>query len=578
MEFIVLSICILATVLLAVPLGKYINDVMNRKEVFMTKILSPLETGAYRCLGIDNEKQMKWKEYLVSVLALSGTGFLVLFLLLLFQGVLALNPNKVSNMSWDLALNTAVSFVTNTNWQAYCGEIQLSYLSQSFGLMVQNFISPAVGISILFALIRGISSKENKGIGNFWVDVTRVILYIFIPISLILSLALISQGVIQNFNSYVQVSLLENIFPGNGMKITSQIIPQGPVASQIAIKLLGGGGGGFFKGNSAYPFENPTALSNVLEMMAILLVPVSLCFAFGESMKNKKVGIALFSLIFFMLLVSIFTITVCEQSATPQLSQEGIADTSFDNLGGGNMEGKDARIGSFYSGTWTAISAVTANGSLNSSIDSYTPLGGLAAIIQIQMGGMIFGGIGIGLCRMLAFMMISAFLFASLFGKTSEYFGKKVEPFAVKMAVLICFTAPVMTLIGSGVSCVLPETIKSLTNIGPHGFSEVLYAFSSLASGNGSSFAGLKADSMVFNLLTSFVMIVSRIIPIVAILALIGSFENKAKSEGDNVKTLDFYSMRFFVMPIIALIIVEIFIFLPVLLLGPLSEFFQMLS
>lgn len=578
MEFIVLTVCILMTILLAIPLGKYINAVMSGQNVFMTKILSPLEKGTYMCLGIDTEKQMKWKEYLISILALSGTGLLTLFLLLLFQGISFLNPQNVSGMSWDLALNTAVSFVTNTGFTAYSGEVQLSYLSQTFGLTVQNFISPAVGISVLFALMRGVLSKGNKKLGNFWVDVTRAVLYIFIPLSLILSLILVSQGVIQNFNSYVQASLLENIFPGNGVNFTSQVIPQGPVASQVAIKLLGGNAGGFFKGNSAHPFENPTFLSNILEMIAMLLIPVSLCFALGETIKDKKFGITLFSLLAFMLLVSVFTISTCEKIATPQLSQNGTVDLSSNTSGGGNMEGKESRIGSVYSGAWTAISTVTANGSLNSSVDSFTPLGGLQAILQIQLGGMIFGGIGIGFCRMLAFIMISVFLVTILFGKASEYFGKKIEPFDIKMAGLICFTAPLITLIGTAIACALPETIKNLTNIGPHGFSEVLYAFSSLSAGNGSSFAGLNTDTPIFNLLTCIVMLISRLIPITAILALAGSFSSKPKLEKYSSKAVNLCSFRFAVMPIISVIIIEIFIFLPTLLLGPISEFFQMLS
>lgn len=577
MECIGIIICILVAIFLAIPLGKYISYVMNGKKVFLSKVLSPLELSAYKCLGIDTKEQMEWKEYTISVLSLSGIGFLTLFLLLLCQGIPILNPQGINGMSPDVALNTAMSFVTNTNWQAYNGEIHLSYLSQSLGLTVQNFISPAVGMAVLFAVIRGFLNEKDKKLGNFWVDIIRAILYVFIPLALILSIILVSQGVIQNFNSYIQVPLLENIFPGNGINITNQIIPQGPVASQVAINRLGSNGGGFFKANAAHPFENPTIFSNIIEMISMIIIPMSLCFAFGDSIKNKKHGIAIFSAMFFMFLSMLFIITICETTATPQLFQNGMIDTSSYNQSKGNMEGKESRIGTAFSGAWTAFSIAAGNGSMNSNVDSYTPLSGLAALFQMNPGNVILGGIGSGLYKMLAFIIIVAFIVGTMIGKTPKYLNKKIEPFEIKMAGIICFISPIIIILGSIVVCSLPEISKNLANIGPHGFSEIVYNISSLGTNNGSKFTGFEANTLVLNLLIAAIMMMARLIPMISALALAGSMSGKQRIS-KNIENTPVCETCFFTVLIIIAIAIGALLVFPILALGPMAEFFQMIS
>lgn len=575
-EFVGIILCIIFVVCLSLPLGRYINKVMEGKKVILSRVLRPVETKIYNFIGIDEEESMSVRDYTISILGLSLIGFIVLFLILVFQGINFLNPQGIKGMSWDLAFNTAVSFVTNTNWQAYSGETQLTYLSQVVGLTVQNFISPAVGMSVLFVLIRSFSADKGKKLGNFWVDITRSILYVFVPISLILAILLISQGVVQSFGDYHYIRLIEGVFPGNSSNITSQVIPQGPVASQIAIKQLGTNGGGFFGVNSSHPFENPTMVSNILEMISIILVPMSLCFSFGEAIKDKRQGIAVFLSMFIMLCVSIFIINLNEIKGTPSITQNGAVDISGDEYQfRGNMEGKEARIGPLYSGTWTALTTATANGSSNSNIDSYTPLGGMMAMLQIQLGQVIFGGVGSGLYGMLAFIIVTVFICGLMVGRTPEYLGKKIEPFEIKMAMIICLVAPFMTIIGSTVACMIPEVASNLTNSGTHGFSEILYAFSSAGGNNGSSFAGVKANTIFFNIILGVIMAVSRFIPMTAVLAVAGTLSQKKKI-AVSAGTLPTHGIFFTVLLIMIVIIIGALSFFPALALGPVAEFFQM--
>ena len=486
---------LLILIVLAIPLGNYIGKVMNGEKVFLSKLLVPCENAIYKALRIDKEEDMGWKKYSISALAFSIISFVVLFLLHMCQGFLPLNPEKLPGTTWDLAFNNAVSFVTNTNWQSYSGESSLSYFTQMMGLTVQNFVSAAVGISVLFALIRGFIRAKENGIGNFWADITRTLLYILIPLSIVVSVVLVSQGVVQNFKPYETVSLLEPITLDDGTVVTEEVVPLGPAASQVAIKQLGTNGGGFFGANSAHPLENPNALSNLFEMISILLIPAALCFTFGRNVKDKKQGIALFLAMGIMLVATLGIIGVNEQNATPQLAMNGQVDLSAVDQAGGNMEGKESRFGIATSTTWSAFTTAASNGSVNAMHDSYTPIGGMITMIQMQLGEVIFGGVGCGLYGMLSFAILTVFMAGLMVGRTPEYLGKKIEPFEMKMAVLVCLATPIAILIGSGIATLLPSMVDSLKNSGAHGFSEILYAYSSAGGNNGSAFAGLNANT-----------------------------------------------------------------------------------
>ena len=407
-------------VVLAVPLGRYIGKVMNGERVFLSRLLVPCENGIYRLLKVDKDEQMGWKKYAGCALAFSGISLVVLMSIHMLQGVLPLNPEGLSGTSWHLAFNNAVSFVTNTNWQSYSGESTLSYFTQMMGLTVQNFVSAAVGISVLFALIRGFLKVKEKGLGSFWADVTRTTLYVLIPLSLVVSLSLVSQGVVQNFRPYETVSLVEPIKLEDGTAVTEQIVPMGPAASQVAIKQLGTNGGGFFGVNSAHPLENPTPFSNMVEMLSILLIPAALCFTFGKT---------LFIAMFLMLVAALAIIAVNEHAATPQIVQNQTVDVSMLDQAGGNMEGKETRFGIAASSTWAAFTTAASNGSVNSMHDSYTPIGGMIPMLLMQLGEVVFGGVGCGLYGMIGFAILAVFIAGLMVGRTPEYLGKKIEPF-----------------------------------------------------------------------------------------------------------------------------------------------------
>ncbi|ACD53875.1 ATPase [Clostridium botulinum] len=568
---------ILILVVLAIPLGNYIGKIMNGEKVFLSKILTPCENFIYKMLHIDKDEDMSWKKYSFSVLAFSIISLIVLFLIHIFQGFLPLNPEKVSGTSWDLAFNNAVSFVTNTNWQGYSGESSLSYFTQMMGLTVQNFVSAAVGISVLFALIRGFIRVKQKGIGNFWMDITRTVLYILIPLSIVVSLALVSQGVVQNFKQYETVSLLEPITLEDGTVVTEEVVPLGPAASQIAIKQLGTNGGGFMGTNSAHPIENPTVLSNLFEMISLLLIPVALCFTFGRNIKDRRQGIAIFIAMGIMLVVAMGIIGVNEQMGTPQMALNGQVDLSTINQAGGNMEGKEARFGIATSSTWATFTTAASNGSVNSMHDSYTPIGGMIPMLLMQLGEVVFGGVGCGLYGMIGFAILAVFMAGLMVGRTPEYLGKKIEPFEMKMAVLVCLATPIAILIGSGIASILPETVNSLNNSGAHGFSEVLYAYTSAGGNNGSAFAGFAANTPFINISIGLSMLFARFVPMMGTLAIAGSMVKK-KKVAESVGTLPTHNAMFIGLLIFVVLLIGALSFFPALALGPIAEFFQMLG
>lgn len=563
-------------VALAIPLGKYIGKVMNGEKTFLSKVLVPVENFTYKVLHVNKNEDMGWKKYAVCCVLFSAFGFAILFFLNMAQGFLPLNPEGLEGTSWHLAYNTTSSFVSNTNWQSYSGESTLSYLTQMLGLTVQNFVSAATGIVVLFALIRGFTREKGTGIGNFWVDMTRVVWYVLIPLSLVVAILLVSQGVVQNLSAYAETKLLQPATLADGTVVAGQVIPQGPAASQIAIKQLGTNGGGFFGVNSAFPLENPTVFSNMIEMISLLLIPVALCFTFGRNVKDKRQGIALFLVMIIMLVAFLAVIGVNEANGTPQLSQDGaVSMAATDDQAGGNMEGKESRFGIATSSTWASFTTAASNGSVNSMHDSYTPLGGLVTMLQMQLGEVIFGGVGCGLYGMLAFAIIAVFLSGLMVGRTPEYLGKKIEPFEMKMATLVCLATPLAALAGTAVACYVPSVMDSLTNSGPHGFSEVLYAFSSGAGNNGSAFAGLNANTPFLNVAIGTVMLFVRFMPMLATLAIAGSMVRKQKV-AVSAGTLPTHNALFIVILIIVVLLVGALSFLPALAVGPIAEYFQM--
>ncbi|MDO4325705.1 MAG: potassium-transporting ATPase subunit KdpA [bacterium] len=587
-------------VVLAVPLGAYIKKVMFGEKTVLSKILTPCENLVYKVMRIDKEEQMNWKKYAASVLIFSGIGLVFLFLLQILQGVLPGNPQKLSGVKWDLSFNTASSFVTNTNWQAYSGESTLSYLTQALGLTVQNFVSAATGIAVLFALIRGFIKVKTAGLGSFWVDMTRIIVHILIPLNLVISLLLVSGGVVQNLKGAETVALVEPIAvnaEGEILKgavinqeagtvmldgvlvpdaeiVTEQFVPMGPAASQVAIKQSGTNGGGFYGVNSAHPLENPNAFTNLIEMISILLIPAALCFTFGSAVKNKKQGIAIFAAMFICLCTALGCIAVNEQAGTAQLAQDGAVNLSMIGQSGGNMEGKETRFGIAASSTWAAFTTAASNGSVNSMHDSYTPLGGMVTMLLMQLGEVIFGGTGCGLYGMLAFAILTVFIAGLMVGRTPEFLGKKIEPFEMKWAVLVCLATPIGILVGSGIAAVVPSVMDSLNNAGAHGFSEMLYAYSSAGGNNGSAFAGFNANTVFLNVSIGLVMLFVRFLPVVGTLAIAGSLAQKKKI-ATTTGTLSTTNAMFVFLLIFVVLLIGALSFFPALALGPLAEFFS---
>jgi len=565
-DFLQLAVYLVTLLLLAKPLGSYMAKVYQGERLFLDRVLGPVERFLYRLSAIDPRSGMTWKTYAIAMLSFNVIGLVAVYALQRLQAVLPLNPQGMGAVASDSAWNTAVSFASNTNWQGYGGESTMSYLTQMLGLTVQNFLSAATGMAVLVALIRGIARHTTREIGNFWVDMTRSTLYILLPISFVLALVLVSQGVVQTFSRYQTADLIQ---PSG--ETTTQIIALGPAASQIAIKQLGTNGGGFFTANSAHPLENPTPLSNFLEMLSILLIPAALCHTYGKMVGDTRQGwaiLAVMTIIFTALLsVAIWS----EQMGNPVFAAMGIDQTRSDLNPGGNMEGKEVRFGIVNSALWATATTAASNGSVNSSHDSYMPLGGLVSLWLMQLGEIVYGGVGSGLYGMLAFVIIAVFVSGLMVGRTPEYLGKKIEAYEMKMASIIILIPIFLVLTGTAIALMSESGRAAIYNPTAHGFSEVLYAFSSAANNNGSAFAGLKANVPFYNIALGIVMFIARYWLAIPILAIAGSLANKKKVPASN-GTLPTHTPLFVAWVIGVIIIVGALSFLPALALGPIVE------
>lgn len=536
--------------LLTPILGGYMKKVFTGERHVMASILGGLEKWTYRICGINEKEGTNWKTYLFQLLMFNLMGFLFLFVLQLIQLWLPLNPEKLPNVSWHSAFNTAVSFTTNTNWQGYAGETTLSYLVQMLGLTVQNFVSAATGIAVLLALIRGLTGHAAGNLGNFWVDLTRSTVYVLMPLSILLAITLTGQGVVQNFHPYQTIHTLEGI---------NQLIPSGPVASQIAIKQLGTNGGGFFNANSAHPFENPTPFSNFLEMLAILLIPASLTYTYGKMVGSTKQGWTLYITMFILLTLGLMISLNAEHSGNALWE-----NASF-------MEGKETRFGITNSVLWSITTTAASNGSVNAMLDSLTPLSGMVAMINVMLGEVVFGGVGCGLYGMIVFVVLTVFVAGLMVGRTPEYLGKKIEAFEVRMAILAVLAPSFVILIFSAIACVYPAGLSSLNNAGAHGLSEILYAYASAGGNNGSAFAGLNANTLFYNLTLGLGMIIGRFGVIVPIMAISGNLLNK-KITPNSSGTFRTDHGLFVGLLIAVILIVGGLTFFPALSLGPIME------
>ncbi|MEE7627428.1 potassium-transporting ATPase subunit KdpA [Methylobacter sp. Wu8] len=570
-----ISLYFVALLLLAKPLGVYMAAVYENRPLFLKRILGPLETGFYRLSGVNPEQEMGWKGYTAALLWFNLFGGLAVFALQMLQAYLPLNPQQMPHVTVDSAFNTAVSFATNTNWQGYGGETTMSYLTQMLGLSVQNFVSAATGMAVLIAMIRGFQRTHADAIGNFWVDLTRGTLYILLPLSFVLALALVGQGVVQTFKPYQTVPLVEQV--GTATENNTQTLALGPAASQIAIKQLGTNGGGFFNANSAHPFENPTPLSNFLEMLAILLIPAALCHTFGVMVGDPRQGWAILAAMTLVLISLVFVTVGFEQGGNPGLAKLGVEQSVGVGQSGGNMEGKETRFGIVNSAIWATATTAASNGSVNSMHDSYTPLGGLVPMWLIQLGEVIFGGVGSGLYGMLIFALIAVFVAGLMIGRTPEYLGKKIEAFEVKMAAIVILIPAFFILGGTALAVMLEAGKTAVANPGAHGFSEILYAFSSAAGNNGSAFAGLSANSPFYNIALAIAMLVGRYGIIVPVLAIAGSLAAK-KTVPTTVGTLPTHTPLFVMLLIGTVLLVGALTFVPALALGPVVEHLIMVA
>ncbi len=559
------------------PLGSYMAKIYQGEKTFLSFIISPIEGLIYKVSGVKSNEEMDWKNYSLALMIFSFVGFFILYAILRLQGLLILNPANFSGTSPDLAFNTAASFITNTNWQSYGGESTMSYFTQMSGLTVQNFLSAGVGMSVLIALARGFSRKKATTIGNFWVDLVRSNLYILLPLSLTLAILLASQGVIQNFSSYVDAKFIEKQYievkegnKTNIQEVTKQSIALGPVASQVAIKQLGTNGGGFFNTNSAHPFENPTPFSNLLEMLAILLIPAALCYSFGKIVGDTKQGwMILFAMTIIFIPLLLFC-TMSEQTANPRF-----ADLNITQINSGNMEGKETRFGIVNSTLWATATTAASNGSVNSMHDSFTPLGGLVPLLLIQFGEVIYGGAGSGLYGMLVFVLISVFIAGLMVGRTPEYLGKKINAFDIKMACIAILVPHLATLIGTAIAVLSPLGKAGILNHYAQGFSEILYAFSSASNNNGSAFAGLSANTPFYNMALGIAMLFGRYWVMLPVLAIAGSFVSK-NTVPNSAGTLSTTSTLFMGILISVVVVVGVLTFIPALALGPIAEHFNL--
>lgn len=558
-------------VLCAKPLGLYMAYVLEGKPAGLNRWLGPFERWIYRLCRVDPGQEMEWKTYAFAMVAFNVLGLAAVYALQRVQHLLPWNPAHLPAVSPDSAFNTAVSFATNTNWQGYAGETTMSYLTQMLGLTVQNFVSAASGVAVLAAMIRGFTRRETGSIGNFWVDLVRTVLYIFLPLSIILAVILLSQGVVQTFKPAQEVALIQPYVGSDGRPITSQVLPRGPAASQVAIKQLGTNGGGFFNVNSAHPFENPTPLSNLLEMVSILLIAAALCYSFGRMVRDTRQGWALLAAMLVIFVPCLYVCLHAEQQGNPALAALGIDQFANALQPGGNMEGKEARFGVTNSAIWATATTAASNGSVNSMHDSFLPLGGLMPMWLMQLGEIIFGGVGSGLYGMLAFVIVAVFVAGLMVGRTPEYLGKKIEAYEMKMAMLMVLIPPMLVLFGTAVAVVLPAAKTSIANPGAHGFGEVLYAFSSAGNNNGSAFAGLNANTPFYNLALGIAMFFARYWLAIPALAVAGSLAKK-KIIPASAGTLPTHTPLFVCFLVSIILIVGALTFFPALALGPIVE------
>lgn len=557
MSYIVLEdlFYIFALIGLSIPLGIYIYKIMTGQRVFLTRVVAPVENRIYKLMDVKSNEEMGAKKYAFSVLAFSFVGFVFLFLMQMLQGFLPLNPAGIKGVSWDLAFNTAASFVTNTNWQAYSGETSMSYLTQFLGLTVQNFVSAAIGIAVLFALIRGFILKQKSTIGSFWVDLTRTTLYVLIPLSFIVAIVLVSQGVVQTFSPYKTLTALEGG--------ATQILPLGPAASQIAIKQLGTNGGGFFGANSAFPFENPTSFTNMIECLSILLIPAALCVSFGKAVKDQKQGRTIYTTMMIFFVGALVAMTAFELNIL----------TSFQGvIASASMEGKEVIHGVGGSTLWATATTAASNGSVNAMHDSLSSLSGIVTLFLMQIGEVVFGGVGSGLYGMLAFVLLAVFIAGLMVGRTPEYLGKKVEPFDMKMVCLIVLTPVLFILLGTAAAVMVPGITSLLTNSGAHGFSEILYAFTSMGANNGSAFGGYIANNLFTNVVGGIGMLITRYVPLVAVIFLAGNMAQK-KTVAASVGTLSTTNRLFVGLLIGVVLVIGALSFFPALALGPVADY-----
>jgi K+-transporting ATPase ATPase A chain len=561
-DLIMFVLYIVVLLLLALPLGIYMTKVFAQEKTILDFLLKPIEKLIYRITGVKETEEMNWKQYAASLIIFNVFGMILVFIIQVLQGVLPFNPEKLPGVNpWHLALNTAVSFMTNTNWQAYTPETTMSYFTQMTVLTVQNFLSAATGLAVAVALIRGLTRKNAKTIGNFWVDMVRSIVWVLLPLAIFFTIILVQQGVLQNLSPYLAVQTLEG---------AEQKLAMGPVASQEAIKMIGTNGGGFFNANSAHPFENPTPLSNFLQVLSIFLIPAGLVFTFGNMARDTKQGYGIIASMLLLFIIMVGTMYASESYGNPIMSSAGVSDPTA-------MEGKEIRFGIGGSVLFATATTAASCGAVNGMHDSFTPLGGLIAMLQIKLGEVIFGGVGAGFYGMMMFVLITVFIVGLMVGRTPEYLGKKIEAWETKMATIAILIPAVIILIGSGIASVIDQGTSALANSGPHGLSEILYAFASAAGNNGSAFAGLSANTTFYNLMLAINMYLGRFGVILPTLAIAGSMAAK-KSSPPGPGTFPTTTWLFVVLLVGIVLIVGALTFLPVLSLGPIIEQLLMLQ
>ena len=569
-----IALFIAAVLLLAKPMGTYMAAVFDRRKTFLDPVLAPCERLLYRLTGIDSAEEMRWTQYLVAMLAFSAATLVLTYVVQRLQHVLPLNPQHLPGVEPVLAWNTAISFTTNTNWQSYVPESTMSYLTQMLGLATHNFWSAAVGLALAMSFVRGIARRESKTLGNFWVDLTRGTLWVLLPISIVFALVLVSQGVVQNLRPYDSAKIVEAQHvtgtDGKPATVTTQTIAQGPVASQEAIKMLGTNGGGFFNANSAHPFENPTPLTNFLQMLSIFLIPAGLCVTLGKMVGSPKHGWAVLGAMVVLWFAATFTVYWAEGKGNPALHNVNASASMMQ--AGGNMEGKEVRFGIANSALYAAVTTDASCGAVNAMHDSFTPLGGMVPMVNILLGEVVFGGVGAGLYGMLVFVVLAVFIAGLMVGRTPEYLGKKIEAFDVQMAMLYLLIFPAIILSFAAVSVLRPKLgLSSLANHGPHGLSEILYAYTSATGNNGSAFAGLSANTPWYNWSLGFAMFFGRFMMIVPMLAIAGSLAAK-KAIPPTAGTFPVTTPLFTVLLTGVIVIVGALTFFPVLSLGPVLE------